>query len=310
MVRMPTALCLPIDGLAACKGSLKRLRWWWHRRSIAQLQDRVQRALQAGAIEDAVGCLEEQQSRYDWPFQVEELLFKRSLRPSSPLLTLALLERLQAATGIRSHQRIYAGIALAYAALQADDTRRLQQLRPWLESVASLETTEEPCWRERGARNRESRFKQRVSARSCLLQCALASFPLDRACVVAIGDASLRALKQLQPGDLEPDVLYRSSSNLVRGVLALPLTPTRMAEAEVQLERLLAWVTQSRCRPSRLRAKEDHVQIVRGGLEVLQRGRDQGLASVQTLHLHLLVNSEAPAVRQGAQLWLQQSGGR
>ena len=289
---------------------LQRWGWWWHRRSIARLQDRVQRALQTGAIEEAVGGLEDQQDLYDWPFQVEELLFKRSRRPASLPQTLALLERLQAAQGLRPHQRVYAGIALAYAALQADDTRRLQQLRPWLESVASLEAPEEPCWRERGARNRESRFKQRVSARSCLLQCAFASSPPDRACIAAIGDASLRALKHLQPGDLEPDVLYRSTSNLVRGVLALPPTPTRMAEAEVQLERLLAWVTQSRCRPSRLRAREDHVQVVRGGLEVLQRGRDQGLASVQTLHLDLLVNSEAPAVRQGAQLWLQQSGGR
>ena len=35
--------------------------------------------------------------------------------------------------------------------------------------------------------------------------------------------------------------------------------------------------------------------------------RNQGSASVQTLRLHLLVNSEAPAVRQGAEMWLQQS---
>ena len=117
----------------------QRWRWWWYRRRIAQLQDHVQRALQAGAIEEAVGMLEEQQGLYDWPFQVEELLFKRSRRPDSLSLTLALLERLQAAPGLRPHQRVYAGIALAYAALQADDIRRLQELRPWLESVASLE---------------------------------------------------------------------------------------------------------------------------------------------------------------------------
>ena len=287
----------------------QRWRWWWHRRRITQLQEHVQRALQAGAIEEAVGMLELQQGLYDWPFQVEELLFKRSRRPDSLSLTLALLERLQAAPGLRPHQRVYAGIALAYAALQADDTRRLQELRPWLEAVASLGATDEPRWRERGARNRESRFKQRVSARSCLLQCALATSPPDRACIAAIGDASLRALKHLQPDDLELDVLYRSCSNLVRGVLALPFTPPRMAEAEVQLERLLAWVSQPRCRASRRRAKEDHVQAIQGGLEVLRRGRDQGLASTQTLHLHLLVNSDAPAVRQGAELWLQQSGG-
>ena len=60
----------------------QRWRWWWYRRRIAQLQDHVQRALQAGAIEEAVGMLEEQQGLYDWPFQVEELLFKRSRRPA------------------------------------------------------------------------------------------------------------------------------------------------------------------------------------------------------------------------------------
>ena len=285
----------------------QRLRWWWYRRRIAQLQDHVQRALQAGAIEEAVGMLEQQQGLYDWPFQVEELLFKRSRRPDSLSLTLALLERLQAAPGLRPHQRVYAGIALAYAALQADDTLRLQELRPWLESVASLGRVDEPRWCERGVRNRESLFKQRVSARSCLLQCALASSPPDRTCIAAIGDASLRTLKQLESGDLEPDVLYRSSSNLVRGVLALPFTPLRMAEAELQLEQLLAWVTHPSFRPFRQRAKEDHVQVIRDGLEVLRLGRDQGSASVQTLRLHLMVNSEAPAVRQGAELWLQQS---
>ena len=285
----------------------QRWRWWWHRRRITQLQQHVQRALQAGAIEEAVGMLELQQGLYDWPFQVEALLFKRSRRPDSLPLTLALLERLQAAPGLRPHQRFYAGIALAYAALQADDTRRLQELRPWLEAVASLEAKDEPRWRERGVRNRESLFKQRVSARSCLLQCALASSPPDQTCIAAIGDASLRTLKQLERCDLEPDVLYRSSSNLVRGVLALPFTPLRMPEAELQLEKLLAWVAHPSFRPFRQRAKEDHVQVIRDGLEVLRLGLDQGFASVETLRLHLLVNSEAPAVRQGAELWLQQS---
>ena len=285
----------------------QRWRWWWHRRRITQLQEHVQRALQAGAIEEAVGMLELQQGLYDWPFQVEALLFKRSRRPDSLPLTLALLERLQAAPGLRPHQRFYAGIALAYAALQADDTRRLQELRPWLEAVASLEAKDEPRWRERGVRNRESLFKQRVSARSCLLQCALASSPPDQTCIAAIGDASLRTLKQLERCDLEPDVLYRSSSNLVRGVLAVPFTPLRMREAELQLEKLLAWVAHPSFRPFRQRAKEDHVQVIRDGLEVLRLGLDQGFASVETLRLHLLVNSEAPAVRQGAELWLQQS---
>ena len=285
----------------------QRWRWWWHRRHITQLQEHVQRALQAGAIEEAVGMLELQQGLYDWPFQVEALLFKRSRRPDSLPLTLALLERLQAAPGLRPHQRFYAGIALAYTALQADDTRRLQELRPWLEAVASLETKDEPRWRERGVRNRESLFKQRVSARSCLLQCALASSPPDQTCIAAIGDASLRTLKQLERCDLEPDVLYRSSSNLVRGVLALPFTPLRMPEAELQLEKLLAWVAHPSFRPFRQRAKEDHVQVIQDGLEVLRLGLDQGFASVETLRLHLLVNSEAPAVRQGVELWLQQS---
>ena len=73
----------------------QRWRWWWHRRRIAQLQDHVQRALQAGAIQEAVGMLEEQQGLYDWPFQVEALLFKRSCRPDSLSLTLVLLERLR-----------------------------------------------------------------------------------------------------------------------------------------------------------------------------------------------------------------------
>ena len=288
----------------------QRWRWWWHRRRITQLQEHVQRALQAGAIEEAVGMLELQQGLYDWPFQVEALLFKRSRRPDSLPLNLALLERLQAAPGLRPHQRFYAGIALAYAALQADDTRRLQELRPWLEAVASLEAKDEPRWRERGVRNRESLFKQRVSARSCLLQCALASSPPDQTCIAAIGDASLRTLKQLERCDLEPDVLYRSSSNLVRGVLALPFTPLRMREAELQLEKLLAWVAHPSFHPFRQRAKEDHVQVIRDGLEVLRLGLDQGFASVETLRLlrlHLLVNSEAPAVRQGAEMWLQQS---
>ena len=156
-------------------------------------------------------------------------------------------------------------------------------------------------------RNRESLFKQRVSARSCLLQCALASSPPDRTCIAAIGDASLRTLKQLERGDLEPDVLYRVPP-IGAGCVgsALHPSPDGGGGAAARATPGLGELT-PRFRASRLRAKEDHVQVIRDGLEVLRHGRDQGSASVQTLRLHLLVNSEAPAVRQGAEMWLQQS---
>ena len=99
------------------------LMWGWH--ALVWIGQRCRQRFAGGGIDGTSPscrttcselCRREQSRRrwacsiYDWPFQVEELLFKRY----SLSLTLALLERLQAAPGLRPHQRVYAGIALAY----------------------------------------------------------------------------------------------------------------------------------------------------------------------------------------------------
>lgn len=282
--------------------SLRR-RWsWWHaRKQIAERMDAVTVALADGSIPLAVGHLEAQMRFHHWPFQVDALLFKRSSRPNNIDHCLELLERLHGATALHPHQRFYAGIALIHTALLVDDERRLHRLHPWLLEVSALDSGALPT-AEPHARNRESVFKQRVSARSCLLQCCFASTPRDDTCITAIGMVTLQMLEHLQPNDVAPDVLYRSCSNLVRSLMALPLQHAEKAQR--QLQRLQEIIDQRQFRRSRREARENHAAVIADALQCLNVALLKGATAAAPQRLQLMVNSESTAVRQGAQRWL------
>ncbi len=284
----------------------QRWQWWWNRDRINQLQDDVCLALRDGKIATAVVLLEEQLQSYRWPFQVESLLFKRDSRPESLSVTLELLECLWRSQFLLPHQSFYAGIAMAHSALLAGDDVKLAELRPWLESAAALDVLNVSFKSEQLVRNRESPFKQCVSARCCLLQCCFAEKSPDKACIDAIGRANLRLLEQLDSAELSADVLYRSSSHLVRGLLALPLQSPQLERAELQLKRLRSTIHQPRFGRSRRRAQENHEILICQALRVLKLVNDQRLSAAASLRLALIINSEASAVRRGAEIWSHQ----
>ena len=284
----------------------QRWHWWWNRDRINQLQDDVWLALSDGQTAIAVVLLEEQLQSYQWPFQIERLLFKRDSRPESLSATLELLDRLWRSQLLLVHQRFYAGIAMAHSALLAGDAERLSELRPWLESAAALDVLNVSFKSERLVRNRESPFKQCVSARCCLLQCCFAEKSPDKDCITAIGRANLRLLEQLDLAELSADVLYRSSSHLVRGLLALPLQSPELESAELQLKRLQRTIDQPRFVRSRRRAQENHANLISQSLRVLNLVNDQRLHAAASLRLALIINSEASAVRRGAEIWSHQ----
>ena len=243
---------------------------------------------------------------YQWPFQIERLLFKRDSRPESLSVTLELLECLWRSQSLLPHQSFYAGIAMAHSALLAGDDVKLSELRPWLESAAALDVLNVSFKSEQLVRNRESPFKQCVSARCCLLQCCFAEKSPDKACIDAIGRANLRLLEQLDSAELSADVLYRSSSHLVRGLLALPLQSPQLERAELQLKRLRSTIHQPRFGRSRRRAQENHENLICQALRVLELVNDQRLNAAASLRLALIINSEASAVRRGAEIWSRQ----
>ena len=284
----------------------QRWQWWWNRDRINQLQNDVWLALRDGQIAIAVVLLEEQLQSYKWPFQIESLLFKRDSRPKTLSVTLELLECLWRSQFLLAHQSFYAGIAMTHSALLAGDDVRLGELRPWLESAAALDVSNVSFQSERLVRNRESPFKQCVSARCCLLQCCFAEKSPDKACIAAIGRANLHLLEQLDSAELSADVLYRSSSHLVRGLLALPLQSPELVRAERQLKRLQSTIDHPRFVRSRRRAQENHENLISQALRVLKLVNDQRLNAAASLRLDLIINSEASAVRRGAEIWSYQ----
>ena len=203
----------------------QRWQWWWNRDRINQLQDDVWLALRDGQIAIAVLLLEEQLQSFQWPFQIESLLFKRDSRPESLSVTLELLECLWRSKLLLAHQSFYAGIAMAHSALLAGDDVRLGVLRPWLESAAALDVLNLSFKSERLVRNRESPFKQCVSARCCLLQCCFAEKSPDKACIDAIGRANLATLPtRLSPPLTMPPTTLPTPPTTLRTTPVMPLT--------------------------------------------------------------------------------------
>ena len=150
---------------------LQRLCWWWHRQSLEAWKLAAKDAM---AIQDLGEVLHAfaQQQRFDWPYQIEGLLFDRSNRPVDEAFTLALLRGVAALPHLRDHHRFYAAVAAGYLALMSDDEKVLEGLRLEIEIRAGLDQICIPL-RVSGHRNREHEFKQMISARVCLLQFAL-----------------------------------------------------------------------------------------------------------------------------------------
>ncbi|GCE64665.1 glycosyltransferase family 2 protein [cyanobiont of Ornithocercus magnificus] len=277
--------------------------WWQHRHILRRLQDQTSIALAAADVPTAVALLEIQLCCYKWPFQVEELLFRRHRRPKDSHVSQALLEALHCSPVLPPYQQFYAGIASVYAALDRDDQLCLQRLEPWLKQQADLAMLFVPTPAATGQRNREHPWKQTVSSRACLLQLALAR--ADQDVIYRIAEADYYLLDDLKPHLIPADVLYRATTNLLRGLLPLTLDTHICQQVLLPLQGLRQELRQLRYVPSRCYASERHLATLESlcyELELFVCGR--GVCQPQ-LWLGLMINTSAITVASGFEIWLQ-----
>ena len=282
----------------------QRLRWWWNRAELQRLEQQVKEAVAAAYVLGVITGLERQLHLYDWPFQVEALLFKRKLRPKDPLVALDLLQAMQASSVLRCHQRFYAGIAAAYSALALDQGSRFPALVGWLQQQAHLQAVESVQLADR-SRNRENNYKQLISARACLLQFALVD--QDQALANAIAEANLAILQRLDPDKLPADVLYRSLTNLLRGLLPLSTSKQGCERLLDQLEGLGKELKRWRYRRPRRLAQENHLAMLELVQQSLRGALDGETIEQCQQRLQLMLNTPAERAQQGLNQWLASS---
>ena len=284
---------------------IRRLVWHLRRRPIKRLELQVKKHLADQDVAAAVLVLEKLQRDYQWPFQAESLLFKRDRRPWDMEQTLHLLDAMRVSDGLLEHQRFYAGIALVYAALRKDDQHRLRMIRPWLVDVARLNQPLEQ-FAESRARNRESKFKQIVSARGCLLQDFFAQGQQqDDSIIIAIGKSNLSLLESTDLRRISADALFRSTSNLIRGLLVLQNSDNQLLRACSQVERLQVTFEERRFRRVILDANEDHLAALKVAHAFFIALLNGDSCDFRLSWIELMVNSSAPAVAVGADAWFQ-----
>lgn len=274
---------------------------WKHRKAILCAEQRVVHCLAEGGIEEALEGLRQQQS-WCWPFQVERLLFRRQSRPSDPGHSLHLLRGLAQMAELRPDHRFYARIALVHTALSLNDTDTLQQHISPLTQQAQLNLCDFSGLQGR-QRNREHPWKQLISARACLLQWAMAD--ADRKLCSRIAAANLLLITATSWRRLPADVLLRSVSNLIRGLLPLSFDGQDQLPLLQGLQVMQAELIKPRFRKVRLRAKEDHLAQLDAAVSLLQILLAQGDSpELRRRRLTLMLNSGAASVLCGARrLW-------
>ena len=284
---------------------IRRLAWCFGRRAIKRLESQVKQCLDDQDVAKAVLALEKLQRDYQWPFKAESLLFRRDRRPLDMEQTLHLPDAMRASDELLEHQQFYAGIAYAYAAIRKGDQDRLKVIRPWLVDVAKLNQSIDQ-FAEIRTRNRESRFKQIVSARGCLLQDYFAqSQQKDDSIPVAISMSNLSLLEALDLNRVSADALFRSTSNLMRGLLVLKKNDKQLLRACVQVERLQVAFAERRFRRVIVVANEDHLASLKVAHAFFTALLAGDICSFRLPWIGLMVNSPAPAVAVGADAWFQ-----
>jgi hypothetical protein len=163
-------------------------------------------------------------------------------------------------------------------------------------------------FRGSGHRNREHEFKQMISARVCLLQFALREG--DQSLAHRIAQANLYLMQSILWNRLPADVLYRSTSNAVRGLMPLALDPVNLPIFHESLSQLHQELSRPRYRSSISQAKENHLAFLQEVLVLLNTIHTDG-RSVQSLQAcrQLMINCSAEGVSFGAMKFYWVSGG-
>ena len=145
----------------------RRLIWVLSWRDIKTLEASIRAFLAQGDVGLTVVACEKLVARYQWSRPVEQFLFKRSARPVDPLVCTRLLEALAASELLPRYQSYYAKIACIYEAMRRDSPDGVVVGFPWLCEQSNLGFELQALPSEVGVRNRESVYKQIISARAC-----------------------------------------------------------------------------------------------------------------------------------------------
>ena len=297
--------------LADCFGSLRRqnsrlcrrMLWWYNYKRILASECSVAAAVDSDDINGALMLLAYQQYKYQWHFQVERFVFRPDCRPADPYKAYELLLGIHESKFLLPHQCFYAGISAIYMSVRLRDLVNSFGLRQWLIRQADLTSSEQitfsPQWR-----NRECPYKQVISARACLLQLVLIDGRASVEITEAIGKANLRILNELPFREVSADVLYRSTTNLLRGLLCLSFDQLGCHQLRNPLTRLRIELESGRYRRPVQEAKENHLGLLLEVLELVDLAMTSDSHALRQKRLSIMINVATPSVVEGALDWL------
>jgi hypothetical protein len=280
-------------------------RWLWFRfrHEIADSVCRSQQAIQRGDVDDFVAELCRQVESFQWPFLLDEQLFCRDRRPKDPEQSMALLLKLHHCSHLSAYQHFYAGVAAVYTALAHNLVSDLGITQVWLQDQASLNGFIDEHLVAR-SRNRENIYKQVVSARACLLQLSLLQGASGGPLIGMIGKSNLALIRVLDFRKISPDALYRSTSNLLRGLLPLSFEWEALASLLPELRRLRDELSCLRYQRVRRLAKEDHLQRLNDVIDLLQDAQLHDDPELRDQRLLLMLNQPTSMLTAAARRWL------
>ena len=288
----------------------KRLIWFFCSFRIRAFEDSARLSLANGCVNAALVVYEKLFHDFQWSSSVEKILFKKNYRPSDPAIQAQLFDGIRRSTTLPAHFVFYANIARIYVALSQDDSDVISESFAWLTDQSLLDHENYRFLLESAYRNRESRFKQIVSARSCLLQCCFCflsssgSSPLSSSSMHHISSANLVMMHSISLSALPPDVAVRSVTNLVRGML--PVVVQGPSECYLALEVMLR-MQQFLLLPSNrkflVRAKEDHAAFLEAAIELVQDRLAGKFSECRDVWLQLVLNSDSDTVKAGAEIF-------
>ena len=220
----------------------------------------VQKALQRGDVDAAIGLIRLQWQQNADVSALHQLLFRRGARPASASLQVALFEALAKDASLPLPERSYSQIALTYRVLKDRRINLLQCCRLELEPlIAQLE--QDPgtlvCQRP----NRRNRAKLLISASTALM--LVLAMQADRSALLQLSQRIGVWLDRLHIAAIQADAAFRMTRNLCRCLLVDAVAqPTQ--QARLRLQRLVDFTGQERFvdHPS----QEDHRGIVSAAL--------------------------------------------
>ena len=120
----------------------------------------------------------------------------------------------------------------------------------------------------------------------------------------SIGKANLRILNAMPFREVSADVLYRSTTNLLRGLLCLSFNRVECHQLCNSLNRLRVELECGRYQRPAQEAKENHLGLLIEALGLLNLAVTSDSQSLRKKRLSIMINIDTPWVAEGALDWL------